>query len=432
MIGLNTRLRQLEEAGGSIRVGIIGAGQMGRGMVSQIMLMRGMIPAILGSNKIEDVILAYREAGVKDEDILVARKLSEVNSGMERGKFIATDRSDLVSQANLVDVVVDATGVIEAGARFALDAIENKKHIVMLNVEADVVIGSILKKKADEAGIIYTGSAGDEPGVVKELYDFSDALGFEIVAIGKGKNNPIDYESNPDKAYEEGKRRGINPRMLASFKDGTKTMIEMAAMANSTGLTIDKIGGHGVKAELNGLPQIFQLKEEGGILTRKGIVDYVDGVAPGVFAIVSSSLPQVHHIMNYVSMGDGPNYVLFRPYHLTSLETPISVARAALYKEATIAPLDGKFQTEVITVAKKDLKKGDYLDGIGGFTVYGTLDSYENSQKEGSLPLGLVNEKTRLKIDVKKGQIISYDMVELDEDSLVYKLRLLQDQYFNQ
>lgn len=427
MLGLNTKLKQREEQGKSIRVGLVGAGQMGKGMVSQMILMRGMIPSLVADINIENALESYTLAGIDKKAVVMAKNLSQVNKGIEDGKYVATDNAELVAQANLIDVVVDATGVPDVGAKIAMDAIFNKKHIVMLNVETDVVIGPLLKKMADNAGVIYTGSAGDEPGSVKEIYDFADGVGFDIVAIGKGKNNPVNLKSNPDNVYEQAIKSGVSPKMLASFKDGTKTMVEMTAMANATGYIPDVRGGHAPTATVKDLPGIFQLKENGGILNKYKIVDYVNGVAPGVFVIVTTDLPQIHHEMNYLSMGEGPNYVLFRPYHLTSLETPLSAARAVIYNEPTIVPMGGKPIAETITVAKKDLKAGEMLDGIGGFTVYGSIDTYEKAKEENAVPLGLITKKTKLTKDVKEGQLITYDMIELDKSTLIYKLRNLQE-----
>ncbi|NLW40676.1 MAG: NAD(P)-dependent oxidoreductase [Tissierellia bacterium] len=428
MLGLNEKLRELEANNAHIRVALVGAGQMGKGMISQIMLMNGMIPSLVIDINLENAIQSFTLAGIPKEDIVIANTLEEINVAIEKNKYVVSENAEFASKANLVDVVVDATGVPEVGAKVAMDTIFNKKHIVMLNVETDVVIGHILNKLAKNAGVVYTGTAGDEPGAVKELYDFADALGFDIVAIGKGKNNPVNLEANPDNVREQALKSGVSPKMLTSFKDGTKTMVEMTAMANATGFIPDVRGGHGVSATVNELPGIYRLKEDGGILNQYKIVDYVNGVAPGVFIIVTSKLPQVHHEMQYLSMGPGPNYVLYRPYHLTSLETPLTVARAAIYNEPTIVPLDGEPVAETITVAKRDLKAGERLDGIGGFTVYGSIETYKKAKEERLLPIGLVNKNTIVKRDIKKGEYLTYDMVELDTNTLIYKLRQLQEE----
>ena len=262
---------------------------------------------------------------------------------------------------------------------------------------------------------------------VKEIVDFAEATGFEIMAIGKGKNNPIDYDATPESVKEQAIKSGLKPLRLASFIDGTNTMVEMAAMANATGFLPDVRGGHGPTTDAKNLPKVYSLKENGGILNKYKIVDYAHGVAPGVFVIVTTSLPQVHHEMRFLKMGDGPNYVLYRPFHLTSLETPISIARAALYNEPTIVPIYDKPVAEVITMAKMDLKKGQRLDGIGEYTVIGSIDTYEKAAKENLLPIGLVNENTIVKQDIKKGEAVTYDMVELDKTTMIYKLRQLQE-----
>lgn len=427
MLGINKKLKELEEKNRPIKVSLVGAGLMGKGLVSQLMLVKGMVPALVVSRKIEDAIEAYTLAGVSREDIKVAKNLEDINIALEKNMYVVSHITEYATKPNLIDVVVDATGVPDAGAKIALDAILNKKHIVMLNVEADIVVGPILNKLAQNAGVVYTGTAGDEPGSIKEIVDFAEATGFEVLAVGKGKNNPIDYDATPESVKEQAMKSKLKPLRLASFVDGTNTMVEMAAIANSTGFIPDIRGGHGPTTDVKNLPKVYSLKEEGGILNQYKIVDYAHGIAPGVFVIVTSSLPQVHHEMKFLKMGDGPNYVLYRPYHLTSLETPISIARAVLYNEPTIAPIFDKPVAEVVTRAKMDLKKGQRLDGIGEYTVIGTVDTYETAKDKNLLPIGLVNKNTLVKRDIKKGEFITYDMVILDTSTTIYKLRQLQD-----
>jgi predicted homoserine dehydrogenase-like protein len=309
----------------------------------------------------------------------------------------------------------------------AFNSIANGKHVVLLNVETDVTVGPILKKLADSAGVVYTASAGDEPGVAKELYDFASGLGFEVLVIGKGKNNPLNRRANPDTERERAAKEGASPKMLASFSDGTKTMVEMAAVSNATGFLPDVPGMHGPEGTWANLTQVLRLKSEGGVLNRYGVVEYVNGVAPGVFVIVTSPSDTIKAQMRYLKMGDGPNYLLYRPFHLTSLETPVSVARAYLYREPTIAPL-GRFCSEVVAVAKKDLKTGERLDGIGMYSVYGLIMTAEEARSKGALPIGLVTDKVKMLRDVKEGEVITYDAVELDESAFVTQLRKMQDQ----
>ncbi|KXG78313.1 hypothetical protein AN618_03790 [Fervidicola ferrireducens] len=426
MLNLNSKLLELEKSGKKINLGLIGAGQMGIGLVSQVFCMKGMRVAAVCDIRLDEAKKAYILAGVSPDDILTARTPSEVEEIVRRGKYAVTEDFSAVTKSIPIDVVIDATGIPEVGAKIALESIYNGKHIVMLNVETDVTVGPILKKMADSAGVVYTVSAGDEPGAIKELYDFADAMGFEVLVAGKGKNNPVDLEANPESVREEAQKKKMNPKMLASFKDGTKTMVELTAVSNATGFLPTRRGLIGPSATVKELPEIFRLKEEGGILDSYRVVEYVNGVAPGVFVIVTTKLEAIREEMAYLSMGPGPNYVFYRPYHLASIETPLSAARAYIYKEPTIAP-KGAPVSETIAVAKKDLKAGEHLDGIGGFTVYGIIDTYENAKKERALPIGLVNKNVVMTKDVKKGEVITYDAVKLDESSLILQLRRLQE-----
>ena len=434
MLNMDKKLAKREEEGKIIRAGIVGAGQMGRGMVTQMALMKGIMPAIVSDIKFENVINAFHYAGISDENIAVAKTLEEANRYMEQGKYVATENSDLISQANLVEVAIDVTGVPEVGVKIAIDAMNNKKHVVMMDVETDVVIGSYLKKLGDKNGVIYTGSAGDEPGAVMELYSFARAMGMEVKVMGKGKNNKLDYDCNPDTVLEEATRRKMSPRMLTSFKDGTKTMVEMTAMSNATGLIPDVIGGHGPSAspkdrcaELN---EIFKLKKDGGILGRHGVVEYVNGIAPGVFVTVTTQNEEIAYQMGYHSMGPGPLWTLYRPYHLCNLETPLTVAKIVIDGEPTIIPLDGPV-SECIAVAKRDLKAGETIDGIGGYTTYGSIATAQETYEKGYVVYALVNKNTRMKCDVKKGTLLTLDMVELDTSTQLYQVRKEQDKMYN-
>lgn len=434
MLNMDQKLIKREEEGKIIRTGIVGAGQMGRGMVTQMALMKGIMPAIVSDIKMDNVINAFHYAGIKDEDIAVATTLEEANKYMEMGKYVATENSDLIAQANLVECAIDVTGVPEVGVKIATDALNNHKHVVMMDVETDVVIGSYLKKLGDKNGVIYTGSAGDEPGAVMELYSFAKAMGMEVRVMGKGKNNKLDYDCNPDTVLEEATRRKMSPRMLCAFKDGTKTMVEMTAMSNATGLVPDVIGGHGPEAspaerckELN---EIFKLKKDGGILSKHGVVEYVNGIAPGVFVTVATPNEEIAYQMQYHSMGPGPLWTLYRPYHLCNLETPLTVAKAVIDGEPTIIPIDGPV-SECITVAKRDLKAGEYIDGIGGYTTYGSIATAAETYEKGYVLYGLINKKARMVKDAKKGQLLTLDMVELDTTTQLYHTRKEQDKMYN-
>ncbi len=430
MIQINNKLRSLAEEGKSIKVGLIGAGQMGRGMANQIETMNGMETVVVADINVDLAVEAFKNAGVAENDIKKVGNVTEANRWLEAGKRVVTDNQEIVSRSDIIDACIDATGVPEVGAVMAYDAIQNRKHVVMLNVETDVVIGPMLNKMAQSNGVVYTGSAGDEPGAVMELYDFAEAIGLEIRCMGKGKNNVVVAGCTPETVQDEAVRRGVSPKMLCAFKDGTKTMVEMTAMSNATGLVPDVIGGHGPSATIEEMPKLLSLKEEGGIMNRYGTVEYINGIAPGVFVMVSSESKELHYQMNYHSMGEGPNYILYRPFHLCNLETPISVARAYLEGKPTIIPKGG-LVSETITIAKRDLKAGEYLDGIGGFTVFGSICEYKEAKSKNALPLGLITPRTKVLKDIKSGDIVTYDSVSVDNDSAIVHMRKIQDKIFN-
>ncbi|MDR0585665.1 MAG: hypothetical protein LBG26_00330, partial [Treponema sp.] len=261
---MNYKLAELENSGKPIYAGIVGAGQMGRGMVAQMLSMKGMRPAVVVDVAVDNARNAYIDAGLKEGvGFAAAETVAEGDKLLASGKFVITGNNELATKCGAIHCTVDATGVPEVGAKAAIDAINNGKHIVMLNVETDVCIGHILYKLAANAGLVYTGSAGDEPGAVLELFDFADALGFEVRVIGKGKNNVIDYDCTPETAAEEAKRKGASPKMICAFKDGTKTMVEMTAMANATGFLPDVMGAHGAAGTVKDLPDLLSLKSEG-------------------------------------------------------------------------------------------------------------------------------------------------------------------------
>jgi len=431
MLNMNQKLEKREAEGKIIKTAIVGAGQMGRGMTSQMAMMKGIMPAIVSDIKIDNVINAFHNAGITDSEIVIARNLEEVNVAMEKGKYVACEDASLVSKANLVDCVVDATGVPDVGAKIATDAMRNKKNIVMLNVETDIVIGSYLKNLAEKEGVIYTGSAGDEPGAVMELYSFVKAMGMNVEVIGKGKNNKLDYDCNPDKVLEEAIRKKMSPKMLCAFKDGTKTMVELTAMSNYTGLIPDVIGAHGPATApgtegIKEMNEILKLKKDGGILNRHGVVEYINGIAPGVFVTASTPNEEIAYQLNYLQVGPGPLWTFYRPYHLCNLETPLTVAKACIDGEVTCVNM-GAPVSECITRAKVDLKAGQTIDGIGGYTTHGSIATAEEANRMGYVPYGLITNKTVMKKDCKKGDLITYDMVELDKSTLIYQLRKEQD-----
>lgn len=328
-----------------------------------------------------------------------------------------------------IQSVIDATGSPEMGARVTLDCIRYQKHIVMMNVECDITVGPILRQLCEKAGIVYSLTAGDEPGSIIEVYRFAKALGFEVVAAGKGKNNPLDIYANPgqEEWINKAAARDMNPRMLIEFVDGSKTMIEMCAVSNATGLVPDVRGMHGPKCNVKDLAKVFSLKEQGGILNKTGVVDFgIGDINPGVFVIVTTKNKRIIDGLVQRDMGTGPNYLLFRPYHLCSIETPITAAQAVLYGESTAHPMD-HLTSECITIAKKDLKAGETLDGIGEYCYRASIELADVASAGNMLPVGLAKGAV-LKVDVAKDEVITYDMVELDNRSVLLQLRRMQDQ----
>jgi predicted homoserine dehydrogenase-like protein len=425
---VNSDLRALEAAGRRIGVGLIGAGQMGTDIVSEVSRMHGVDVVAVADLVVDRAWTAYALAGRPRDEVSEACSLSEAVAARERGRVVVTGDHRLVTDLPGVEVVIDATGAPEIGARAALRTIRHGRHLVMMNVETDITVGPVLNHYAERRGVVYTLGAGDEPVALKELYDFADALGLRVVAAGKGKNNPLDRTATPVSLAAEAARRGLTPEMLVEFVDGSKTMIEMAAVANATGLVPDVRGMHGPATTVPALATTFRLAADGGILEREGIVDYAVGpVAPGVFLVVTTDQPRLRECLVLRDMGDGPNYLLFRPFHLCSMEVPLSAVRAVLERRTTMSPLP-RLVAEVFAVAKTDLAAGTRLDGIGGRHFYCLIDRAEVASAERLLPAGLAKGALVLR-DVPRDRPLTHDDVELPVGSTVVALRRLQDRW---
>lgn len=422
---LYAHLQKREAAGNPIRVGLVGCGQEGSGMLHITRKMVGLetvaIADIIPSRPLEALI----HVGVSRDNICVTNTLREAEAALASGRYLVTEDALLLTQLEHLEALVEATGVTEVGAQVAWNGILNRKHVVMLNVETDVTVGPFLHRLAQQSGCVYTAAMGDEPGVCKTLYDFSVTLGFEVVCLGKGKNNPIDFYATPDSCRAEALSKNMNPKMLAAFKDGTKTMVELAAMSNATGLLPDVPGCHGARIDLPDLNTAFVPTADGGLLSRRGCVDYSVGkVAPGVFAIIATDDPRVVEDMKFYSMGNGPYYTLYRPYHLCSIETPLSIAEAAIYNEATLTPAG--MHAEVVAIAKRDLKAGETVGDIGSPDIFNRVYTYAEAQSARGIPMGLAANGTVQK-DIVRGEMLTYDNFSPDTSTLVYKLRQLQD-----
>jgi len=428
MIGLHEDLAERAARGRPVRIGLIGTGQMGTDVVAQCSMMQGIDVVAAADINVQRARDAYRIAMVS-ADIVEAKTAAEADAAVAIGKRVATSDYRVITDMANIDVILEATGVPEIGSRAALRSARHGHHLAMMNVETDITVGPLLHWYAQKKGVLYALAAGDEPAACKELYDFAAALGLTIVAAGKGKNNPLDRHASPDDPAwaAEAARRGLSPTMLIEFVDGSKTMVEMAAVSNATGLVPDVRGMHGPVTNRDELNKTFALKEHGGVLNRIGVVDYGIGrVAPGVFLIVTTPHPRLRQALVLRDMGHGPYYTLFRPFHLCSIEVPLTCALLVLHGRSNMVPLD-RLVSEVFAVAKRDLHVGDVLDGIGGTTFYGLIDTYETAKQENLLPIGLA-KGARLVHPVAADVPLTYADVEL-KASTVLDLRCLQDRW---
>ncbi|MER8518713.1 MULTISPECIES: homoserine dehydrogenase [unclassified Mesorhizobium] len=421
-------LLQRAEQQGPITIGLAGAGQMGTDIVVQVALMPGMRIGAISEVRPQAAIDAALLAGHDRSDIVHAGNAAAIDRAIEAGKIAVTEDLHALAAAGRIDVIIDATGNPNIGTLFALEVMKNGKHIVMLNVEADITIGRFLKEEARKAGVVYTGAAGDEPACTLEIIGFAKSLGFNIIAAGKGKNNPLKIDAMPADYEKEAAERNMNARMLVEFVDGSKTAIEMVAIANATGLVPDVPGMHGPTATLEELASVLCPREDGGVLHRKGVVDYSigKGVAPGVFCIIETRHPRVLERMIDLKVGKGPYFTIFRPYHLTSLEVPLSAARAVVYKRADMEPLDHPV-AEAVAVAKSDLGVGQSLGMIGENDYRGFAMTWGDARARGALPLGLA-ERAKVVKPLKTGDFLTYENCVPDDSMVITQIRRRLDQ----
>ncbi|CBI76177.1 homoserine dehydrogenase [Bartonella clarridgeiae 73] len=427
LTGLARDLKQRAETYKPIRIGLIGCGEMGTDLLSSITHIDGITIAAVAtrtpSRVFDAAALAYGEKG----HVCEVENTTALTQTIEKDLIAATDDLDLVLRHEQIDIIVDATGHPEAGAEIGFKTLRNNKHLVMMNVEADVTIGAYLKNEADKRGLIYTLGAGDEPTSCMELIEFVSALGHKIVAVGKGKNNPLIFDATPDAYEEEARQRNMNVRMLVEFIDGSKTMVEMAAIANATGLLPDCPGMHGPKAALKDLNKVLIPKKDGGILNRCGVVDYSigEGVAPGVFVIAEITHPRLRERMEDLKIGKGPYFTFHRPYHLTAMEIPLTCARIMLYGKTDMAPLKQPV-AEVCAIAKKDLHPGEQLDFIGLYSYRAWTMSAEEARAHQAIPCGLL-EKAIVTTAIKKNELITKHNTTIRENQWIARLRNKQD-----
>jgi predicted homoserine dehydrogenase-like protein len=429
VLNLYTLLRRREAEGRPVRVGVIGAGKFGTMFLAQARTTPGM-----------------RLAAVADLDEARARKALETAGFGEGDVRVTEDALGMISSGD-VEVVVEATGSPAAGVRHTLACFEHGRHVVMVNVEADVLVGPLLARRAEEAGVVYSMAYGDQPSIICEMVDWARATGFEVVCAGKGtKYLPEYHASTPDDVwgyygFTEEEVEELNPQMFNSFIDGTKSAIEMAAVANATGLTPAPEGLGFPPAGVDDLAGVCRPREDGGSLHHPGTVEVVSSLERdgrvverdlrwGVYVTFKAATDYVARCFSEYGLetdGSGKYAALYRPYHLIGLELGVSVATAALRGEPTGSSTG--FRGDAVATAKKDLAAGETLDGEGGYAVYGRLMPAADSIAAGGLPIGLAHGVT-LNRDVKEGEPVRWSDVDIDEEARPVKLRREMEQLF--
>jgi predicted homoserine dehydrogenase-like protein len=430
MIIVDTALRKREEGNNPVKVGMIGAGFMARGIVNQICnYVPGMKLVAIANRTLERAHVAYSGAGI--ENIAETGKLSELEDNIAKGKYTITEDAGILCEAKGIDAIIEVTGTVEYAAHHILKAISNGKHIILMNAEIDGTIGPILKVYADRAGVILTATDGDQPGVQMNLYRFVKSIGVRPVLCGniKGLHDPY---RNPETQEEFARKWGQSPSMVTTFADGTKISFEQAIVANGTGMGVGKTGMFGPTVGTGTpLKEVVNSLYPSEVLTRgRGIVDYVIGAepAPGIFVLGTHDDPKQKRYLNLYKLGEGPFYLFYNPYHLCHFEVPFTVARAVIFHDATLAP-KGRPMVDVVAAAKRDLKKGEIIDGLGHFMTYGLCENHDTARGSNYLPIGLA-EGCKLKKDVGRDSILTIDDVVFPEDRLCDRLRAEQDKFF--
>ena len=399
------RLKRLEK---SIRIGIVGVGFMGRSLFFQICTTPGVECVAICDLDIEKAIGCARWLNRQNR---VVSNDSEMSRTIGDRLLAICNDGTLLARSKSVDVVVDATGSIIDGGKIDCAAILNRKHLIMINAEADLIFGPFLAHLARENQVVYSSCDGDQPVVTKRLIDDIRLWGFEVIMAGNIKGF-LDRNANPANIVVEADKRGLDYRATSSLTDGTKLCIEMALIANSSGYTVLRSGMQGpVAHDVSECLRLFDFQE---IRRRKrAVVDYVLGAEPGggVFVVGYSDDPYQKNMLSYYKMGSGPFYLFYRPYHLCHVEAVASVAVAYLDGRAHMQPWYG-FQTNVYSYAKRDLIKGEELDGIGGFTCYGLIEDCGNGNNAG-LPICLA-DGVELNRDVGRNEKISVTDVTYD------------------
>ena len=442
MLGLlRERLEARAAAGQPVTVGLAGAGRFGTSIAAQISQIDGLRLAAVADPNAHNGAQALKAAGWAEGQWVRCESAAETRAVVASGAAVLAPDAEALASAP-IDVFVDATGIPDVAARNAWGALRQGRHVVMVTVEADVSCGWVLAREARRQGVVYTLAAGDQPVAIMELFDWAKALRLQVIAVGRGtRRYPADRHGDPDRALsrlgydtEAAERLRLNAQMYNSFRDGTKAQIEMCAVSNMTGLPPDRRGMHEPSAGLNELPNLFTAT--GGLLANVGVVDLANAVRPdgasdvsehiadGVWAVATSANAHIREDLRIHGTrvsADGQRTVLFREYHLCGVETPLSIAQAALLGASSGMPNDTP-TSEVLAFAKRNLQPGDTLDGSGGRLVYGLIDRAETLQAEGVLPLGLAYGAT-VREPVAADQPIPARSVEIKAGSFVAQLR---------
>lgn len=426
MFKINRNLNEMKYNGESIKLAVMGAGKMGTSLISQLANIDAMEVKLVIDRTPQKAIEALVKSGVAEDKIIYTDDYNEGYEILEKGYVCVSTNYRLSYKLLQINAVVDCTGNPSFGAVIARKTIQYHKHMISFNVECEATVGPVLHDMAKKAGVVYTGILGDEPGAIIDLCNQAFGMGLDVLVAAKGKNNRLDEYVTPDQIREEAKGKSLNPKMLTSFIDGTNTMLELNSVCNALGFLPDTFGCHGIEANPETAVEKFKLKTEGGILDNYKIVEFSNGMAPGVFIIVTSDKEDVRDLMKFLGFGDGPNYLMYRPYHLTSLEAPITIYNAVVENESTIAPIQGQV-ADTITIAKRDIKKGETLDGIGSEKVFGKLTSHTKCMNEDLLPIGMITPKTISAVDIAKDTLIDMSMVEIDERATITRLRRRQN-----
>lgn len=426
MFKINRNLNEMKYNGESIKLAVMGAGKMGTSLISQLANIDAMEVKLVIDRTPQKAIEALVKSGVAEDKIIYTDDYNEGYEILEKGYVCVSTNYRLSYKLLQINAVVDCTGNPSFGAVIARKTIQYHKHMISFNVECEATVGPVLHDMAKKAGVVYTGILGDEPGAIIDLCNQAFGMGLDVLVAAKGKNNRLDEYVTPDQIREEAKGKSLNPKMLTSFIDGTNTMLELNSVCNALGFLPDTFGCHGIEANPETAVEKFKLKTEGGILDNYKIVEFSNGMAPGVFIIVTSDKEDVRDLMKFLGFGDGPNYLMYRPYHLTSLEAPITIYNAVVENESTITPIQGQV-ADTITIAKRDIKKGETLDGIGSEKVFGKLTSHTKCMNEDLLPIGMITPKTIAAVDIAKDTLIDMSMVEIDERATITRLRRRQN-----